>query len=218
MEFPRLPVWLGPGTPFPDPSRAGPEGLVAIGGDLSPARLLDAYRRGIFPWPFDEEDMPMLWWSPDPRFVLFPDELHVSRSLRQRIRSGRYTFAMDTAFEQVVESCAAVPRGAQEGTWITREMVEAYVRLFELGHAHSAEAWRDGRLVGGLYGVRLARVFFGESMFALESDASKVALVHLVTQLKADGVTLIDCQQETAHLATLGARPLPRHEFLGLIG
>jgi len=214
MEPSRLPVWLGPKTPFPDPALAGPEGLVAIGGDLSPERLLDAYRRGIFPWPLDEPGVPMLWWSPDPRFVLFPQELHVSRSLRQRVRSGRFAFSMDTAFEEVVEACASVPRAGQDGTWITREMIEAYVRLYELGWAHSAECRRDGRLVGGLYGVRVGNVFCGESMFSHESDASKVALVHLVTNLKSQGVTLIDCQQETPHLATLGARPVRRKWYL----
>jgi leucyl/phenylalanyl-tRNA--protein transferase len=210
----RGPVWLGSRIEFPLPESAGPGGLLAVGGDLSPERLLAAYRRGIFPWPWAETG-PMLWWCPDPRFVLYPDGLRVSRSLEQRIRSRRFNVRLDTAFAEVVEGCAATPRrdsGAE--TWITAEMRDAYVRLHALGHAHSAEAWRDGRLVGGLYGVALGGVFFGESMFHKETDASKVAFACLVRQLARWGFRLVDCQLETPHLASLGARAVPRKRFL----
>ena len=199
-------------TPFPPVSRAlkSPNGLLAAGGDLSPSRLLDAYSKGIFPW-FSEGD-PILWWSPDPRMVLFPDELRVSRSLRKTVQRGVYETRFDTAFRAVIEACAA-PRAGQMGTWILPEMVAAYTTLHDLGYAHSVESWREGELVGGLYGVALGRVFFGESMFSHAPDASKVALVKLVERLLAQQFRLIDCQQATAHLASLGAREVPRKVF-----
>jgi leucyl/phenylalanyl-tRNA--protein transferase len=206
-------TWLGQRTPFPPlhAALADPNGLLAAGGDLEPERLVDAYRHGIFPWYGDGQ--PILWWSPDPRMVLYVDELRVSRSLRKRVRSGVFDVRIDTAFRDVVESCAATPRAGQGGTWITPAMVDAYTELHRLGYGHSVESWRDGRLVGGLYGIALGRVFFGESMFAHETDASKVALVELVARMQRIGVPLIDCQQETAHLSGLGARPIPRERF-----
>jgi leucyl/phenylalanyl-tRNA---protein transferase len=199
--------------PFPPVGEAmrDPNGLLAAGADLSPARLLDAYSRGIFPW-FGEDD-PLLWWSPDPRMVLYVDELHVSRSLRKTTRSGRFTITLDKAFSAVMRGCAD-PRDGQEGTWITTEMRAAYARLAALGYAHSAEAWANGELVGGLYGVAIGRMFYGESMFARQSDASKVAFVTLVGQLRRWGFRLIDCQMSTAYLTSFGAREIPRREFL----
>lgn len=203
---------LGPHDPFPPISKAlrSPNGLLCAGADLSPARLLDAYSRGIFPW-FSEGE-PILWWSPHPRMVLFPAELKVSRSLRKAVAKGIFETRFDTAFAEVMRACAE-PRDGQAGTWIVPEMVAAYTRLHELGFAHSVESWRDGRLAGGLYGILLGRVFFGESMFSRETDASKVALVKLVARLEALGVGLVDCQQATRHLASLGAREIPRREF-----
>jgi leucyl/phenylalanyl-tRNA---protein transferase len=205
--------FLGPHDPFPPVDRAlsDPNGLLAAGGDLSPDRLIDAYAHGIFPW-FSDED-PVLWWSPDPRMVLFTSELHVSKSLRKRIRTGKIRVTFDSSFLQVMEGCAA-PRPGQDGTWITDEMTEAYVRLFELGLAHSVETWEDDRLVGGLYGVALGRMFFGESMFSRAADASKVALATLVRQIERWGFTCIDCQMSTNHLSSLGAREIPRSAFL----
>lgn len=201
--------------PLPPPEDADPRGLVAVGGDLRPQRLLDAYRRGIFPWY--EEGLPILWHSPDPRMVLLASDLRISKSLRKQLKRGRYEIRLDTAFEQVMRHCATVPRDGQAGTWITDEMVEAYQRLHRLGFAHSAEAWRDGRLVGGLYGVCTGEVFCGESMFALEPDASKCAFVWLVRQLQAWGIQVIDCQVYTEHLASFGATEWPRAEFLALL-
>jgi leucyl/phenylalanyl-tRNA--protein transferase len=205
--------FLGRNDPFPPLEMAldDPNGLLAAGGDLSPDRLLDAYARGIFPW-FGEDD-PLLWWSPDPRMVLFVDELHVSRSLRRVVRSGRFQVTMDTAFREVMEGCAE-PRADQTGTWITEEMLSAYARLASLGYAHSVETWEGGTLVGGLYGVALGRIFFGESMFSRVSDASKVAVVQLCRQLARWDVPLIDCQMSTSHLASLGAREIPRADFI----
>jgi leucyl/phenylalanyl-tRNA---protein transferase len=204
--------WLGPRDPFPPVETAlkDPNGLLAAGGDLSPDRLLDAYRRGIFPWSGPDE--PMLWWSPDPRMVLFVQELHISRSLRRRLRGG-FTVTADTAFAAVVEGCAG-PRAEANGTWITPEVIEAYAELGRLGHAHSIETWMDGELAGGLYGVAIGRMFYGESMFSRKSDASKIALVHLVRQLERWGFEMIDCQMSTGHLATLGAREIRRRDFL----
>lgn len=209
--------WLERDDPFPPPERAldDPNGLLAAGGTLDTARLVDAYRQGIFPW--SSEGQPILWWTPDPRMVLQTADLRVSRSLRKRVRSGVFEIRIDTAFDAVIEACAG-PRDGQEGTWITGEMRRAYRALHRLGYAHSVESWRDGDLVGGLYGVALGRVFFGESMFARETDASKVALVHLVARLRALDVPLIDCQQETAHLASLGARPISRRAFVARLG
>jgi len=205
--------WLSETDPFPPVEHAltDPDGLLAAGADLSPARLLDAYRRGIFPW-FGEDD-PLLWWSPDPRMVLWLHRLHVSRSLRRTMRSGRYTVTLDTAFDAVMAGCAA-PRRDGDGTWITEAMTEAYRRLAALGYAHSVETWLDGRLVGGLYGVAIGRMFFGESMFSRSDDASKVAIVALVRQLGRWGFELVDCQMSTSHLASLGAHEIPRAEFL----
>lgn len=203
---------LGPTTPFPPLARAmrRPNGLLALGGQATPARLLEAYRRGIFPWSGPGE--PLLWWSPDPRMVLFTDAFHASRSLLRTVRAGKFEVRRDTAFRQVMEACAE-PRPGQDGTWITPEILDGYCGLHAQGYAHSVESWQDGALVGGLYGVRIGRMFFGESMFARVTDASKVALVHLVEALRADGVPMIDCQQETEHLASFGARPIPREEF-----
>jgi len=207
---------LRPNDPFPPVSKAlrSPNGLLCAGADLSPQRLLDAYSRGIFPW-FSEGD-PILWWSPHPRMVLFPDELKVSRSLRKTIAKGGYVTRFDTAFREVMAECAA-PRDGQPGTWIVPEMVAAYVRLHELGFAHSVESWHEGSLAGGLYGILLGRVFFGESMFSREADASKVALVKLVERLRTLQVRVIDCQQATRHLASLGAREIPRRDFVHLL-
>jgi leucyl/phenylalanyl-tRNA--protein transferase len=204
--------WLRPTDPFPPLERAlsDPDGLLAAGGTLDAPRLIDAYRRGIFPW--SSEGQPLLWWSPDPRMVLFTDEFRMSRSLRKRVREGRFEIRVDSAFDDVMAACAE-PRDGQAGTWITAAMRRAYGELHRRGYAHSVEAWREGRLVGGLYGVALGRVFFGESMFARETDASKVALARLVALLREQGVPMIDCQQDTAHLASLGARPIPRAEF-----
>jgi leucyl/phenylalanyl-tRNA--protein transferase len=204
--------WLRGNDPFPPLERAlaEPNGLLAAGASLEPARLLDAYRRGIFPW--SSEGRPLLWWSPDPRMVLFVDEFRVSRSLRKRLRGGDFDVRFDTACEAVIEACAA-PRADQDGTWITADMRSAYLELHRQGYVHSVEAWRGDDLVGGLYGLAMDRVFFGESMFAREADASKVALAHLVARLARLRVPLIDCQQETSHLASLGARPIPRAEF-----
>lgn len=196
---------------FPPVSTALPDGLLAMGGDLRPERLLAAYRLGIFPW-FNEDD-PVLWWSPDPRFVLFPEQLKVSKSMQQVFRKGVFEFRADTAFRDVIGHCAGVKRAGQPGTWITAGIIEAYTRLHELGYAHSAECWQDGRLVGGLYGIRLGRVFFGESMFSTVSNASKFAFIRWVQYLQAQGVVLIDCQMHTAHLESLGAGMIGREEF-----
>jgi leucyl/phenylalanyl-tRNA--protein transferase len=202
-----------PDTPFFPPvetALADPNGLLAMGGDLSVERLLDAYRRGIFPW-FNPGE-PILWWSPDPRMVLVPDEVRVSRSLAKRIRNAGFEVRVDTAFAEVMRACAA-PREEAFGTWISPAIIAAYTRLFEAGYAHSVETWHDGRLVGGLYGVAIGRMFYGESMFSREPDASKVALVRLAQQLQRWGFGLIDCQMETEHLASMGARTMPRAAF-----
>jgi leucyl/phenylalanyl-tRNA--protein transferase len=197
---------------FPPPEYADPDGLLAVGGDLSPERLLLAYRMGIFPWY--GEQTPILWWSPHPRLVLFPDELKVSRSLQRVIRKSIFQVTVDSAFPDVIAECAQVRPGNREGTWIVPEMTAAYCRLHELGYAHSVETWRQRELVGGLYGVALGRVFYGESMFTKRSDASKVALVHLVERLRSWHFEMIDCQMTTPHLLRLGAREIPRPEFL----
>ena len=197
---------------FPPPELANEDGVVAVGGDVSPERLLLGYRMGIFPWPV--EGFPLLWFSPDPRFVLRSSEVHVSRSLRKQIRRAPYELTMDRAFARVMDACARAPRPGQSGTWITPELRAGYVRLHELGFAHSVEAWEDDELVGGLYGVSLGAAFFGESMFALRADASKIAFVTLCAQLDAWGIDLIDCQVHTDHLARFGAREQSRAEFL----
>jgi len=187
-----------------------PNGLLAAGGDLSPERLLAAYRHGCFPWY--QEGQPLLWWSPDPRTVLFPEELHVSRSLRKTLRQETFTVTFDRAFQAVIEGCAG-PRRYADGTWITTPMQNAYLALHRLGVAHSVEDWQDGRLVGGLYGLAMGRLFFGESMFSRATDASKVGFVALVERLRDWGFKLIDCQMPTQHLASFGARAIPREAF-----
>jgi leucyl/phenylalanyl-tRNA--protein transferase len=208
-----MPVFrLGPEPIFPPIDLAEPEGLLAIGGDLESDRLLAAYRQGIFPW--FEPGGPILWWSPDPRLVLFPNELRISRRLKRSIAQGRFDTRFDTAFAQVITACAKVSRPHEEGTWITPEMRRAYIRLHELGHAHCMESWREGKLVGGIYGVSVGRCFCGESMFHYESDASKVALAALADRLRAEGVELIDCQVTSEHLLRLGAREISRSSFL----
>lgn len=200
---------------FPPVEMAVEGGILAVGGDLSPERLLLAYREGIFPWYSDGE--PIIWWSPDPRFVLFPEELKVSRSTRQVINRKIFDITFDRDFEGVITRCAAVKRRRQKGTWITNEMRDAYIELHRLGYAHSVESWREGRLVGGLYGVSLGSIFFGESMFALESNASKAALVTLVRVLKSRGFKLIDSQVYTEHMEHFGAREIPRKEYLTIL-
>lgn len=209
-----MPVYLLGEDPelFPPVTKADPSGLLAVGGDLRPERLLAAYARGIFPWY--SEGQPILWHSPSPRFVLEPEKAHVGRTLRKQVKRGLFEVKLDTAFAEVISACAESPRPGQSGTWITDEMMQAYVRLHELGYVHSAEAWQGVKLVGGLYGVALGSVFFGESMFWRVPDASKVAFAVLLDQLKAWGFTLIDCQQETSHLARFGAEAWPRRRFL----
>lgn len=196
---------------FPDPREADADGLLAYGGDLRSERLLSAYARGIFPW-YDRE--PILWFSPDPRWVLEPSQIRVNRSLRRTLRAGTFEVRLDTAFDEVIKACARVPRPGQDGTWITPEMIDAYAELHREGFAHSVEAFREGRLVGGAYGVSLGRAFFGESMFAIEPDASKVAFVALVQQLEAWNFDLIDCQVHTDHLARFGAVAWSRQHFM----
>lgn len=199
---------------FPPVELAEPDGLLAIGGDLSAERLVAAYRNGIFPW---YEGEPILWWSPDPRFVLFPEKLVISKSMKQVLRSGRFTFTVNHAFEQVMHECKIKEREGQSGTWISGEMEAAYIDLHKKGIAHSAEAWQDGELVGGLYGVRLEQVFCGESMFSLQSNASKFAFINYVQLLEQEGIRLIDCQVHTEHLESLGAEMIPRKRFIELI-
>ena len=208
--------WLAERDPFPPVESAlrDPDGLLAAGDDLSAERLLDAYARGIFPW-YGHDD-PVLWWSPDPRMVLWLRDLHVSRSLRRAIRLARYAVTLDTAFPEVVAGCAE-PRDADGGTWITADMVEAYERLAVLGFAHSVEVWSGNKLVGGLYGVALGRMFYAESMFSRRRDVSKIALVYLVAQLERWDFELIDCQMSTAHLASLGAHEICRAEFIRFV-
>jgi len=198
---------------FPHVEQASPDGLLAVGGDLRPERLLEAYRHGVFPWYSD--DQPILWWSPDPRTVLFPDKLHISRSLKRSLRPGIFSVTLDRCFRDVMRHCAGPrPQYPDGGTWITAEMLAAYTRLHKLGYAHSVETWQEGQLVGGLYGVALGGAFFAESMFAHTSDASKVALVSLVRQLQTWGFRLMDCQQSSPHVLAFGAQNIPRHEFL----
>lgn len=188
-----------------------PNGLLAIGGDLSSERLLAAYRLGVFPWY--SESQPILWWSPDPRMVLFPTELKVSSSLARRLRKKDYEVRIDSAFREVMRACASTPRPGQNGTWITQDIIDAYCRLHELGYAHSVETWIDGQLAGGIYGVAMGRMFYGESMFHHVTNASKIAFVHLVQHLDNHGFGMLDCQMRTSHLASLGAREIPRAEF-----
>ena len=205
--------WLTGNAPFPPVERAlrSPNGLLAAGGDLSAPRLLEAYRHGIFPW-FNPGE-PALWWSPDPRMMLIPGEFKISRSLAKVLRNAAYEVRCDTVFEQVMRNCAA-PRGEQSGTWINEDMIAAYCALHELGYAHSVETWIDGHLAGGLYGVSIGRMFYGESMFSHAANASKIALAHLARQLERWQFKMIDCQMNTPHLASLGAREIPRSEFI----
>ena len=205
---------LGPHSPFPPASaaRADLGGLLAVGGELLPDRLLDAYRNGIFPW--GTVDGLALWYSPDPRMVLFPDEFRLTRSLRKTLRGGRYEVRLDHDFAAVIGACAATPRPGQDGTWITAEMAAAYLRLHQLGWAHSVETWIDGELAGGLYGLAIGRMFYGESMFAHRRDASKIAFAHLVHFLRRHEFGMIDCQMRTEHLTSLGGREIPRADFL----
>lgn len=210
--------WLAedPAEPFPPVEQAllDPDGLLAVGGDLSPQRLLNAYQHGIFPWYTEGE--PILWWSPDPRCVLFPEKLKISRSLRKTLRKQLFEVRMDTAFEAVMRACAE-NRPNQKGTWITEDILQAYVNMHQLGFAHSVECWQDGQLVGGLYGMAIGKVFFGESMFSRKTDASKVAMVYLCEYLKQHGFKLIDSQVYTQHLESLGAELIPRTRFVELL-
>lgn len=205
--------WLPEDAAFPrlETALTEPNGLLAAGGDLSPRRMIAAYRRGIFPWYSAGE--PILWWSPDPRMVLFPEEFRVSRSLAKTLRNSKYEVRLDSVFGDIVHACAGKPRAGQSGTWITPEMQTAYCELHLLGYAHSVETWIDDKLAGGLYGVAIGRAFYGESMFSDARDASKIALAHLCAHLKRRGFGIIDCQMETTHLASLGARPIPRRDF-----
>lgn len=207
-----------PPAAFPDPARAlrEPDGLLAVGGDLSPARLLYAYAHGIFPWY--DTGLPILWWSPDPRALFLPDSLHVSRSLKKRMRRGGYELRLDTAFAEVMRACAGPrPQYPGGGTWLNAEMQAAYQELHRLGHAHSAELWIDGGLQGGLYGVALGRVFFGESMFSHATDASKIVLIELMRRLEGWGYACMDCQVQSEHLQSMGSVPVPRADFLKLL-
>lgn len=211
--------WLDPyndAQPFPHPEQAldEPDGLLAVGGSLAPRRLLQAYRRGIFPWY--SAGQPILWWSPNPRTVLLPEHIRISRSLGKTIRKGLYSLTMDAAFDTVLLRCSE-PRRGEPGTWLTPEMQRAYRRLYQLGYAHSVETWHAGKLVGGLYGVAIGRVFYGESMFSRMNDASKVALVGLARQLQRWDFPLIDCQLRTPHLLSMGAMDIPRRTFLELL-
>ena len=206
--------WLESATSFPPLELAltEPNGLLCAGGDLSPQRILSAYSRGIFPWYAKDE--PILWWSPDPRMVLHPSEFKISRSLRKTLRHGAYEVRLDSDFPAVIRACAKSRRRDQHGTWITAEMQDAYCTLHELGFAHSVETWVDETLVGGLYGIAIGKMFYGESMFSHATDASKIALAHLTRFLDRNGFGLIDCQMNTPHLASLGAREIPRGEFI----
>ncbi len=216
IMHPEMPVFLlSDEIIFPPPHLAENDGLLAVGGDLSEKRILRAYSMGIFPWY--TKGSPILWWSPDPRLVLFPHELKVSRSLRQCLKKGVFTVTMNQAFQQVIRSCAAVRRKEQSGTWITQEMEDAYIGLHHRGYALSVEAWDGSTLAGGLYGIRLGKVFFGESMFAQRSNASKAAFVTFVEQLREKGFSIIDCQVRTEHLLRLGAREIPRAAYLKIL-
>ena len=199
---------------FPPVDLSEPDGLLAIGGDLSTERLLTAYKLGIFPW---YEGNTPLWWCPDPRFVLFPSDLKVSKSMKVLLKRDAFTFTINRNFAGVIHACKQTPRKGQDGTWITDEVEHAYIRLHRLGHAHSAEAWLGDQLVGGLYGIRMGKVFFGESMFSLVDNASKYAFISYVGQLLSEGVELVDCQVHTQHLENLGAQMIPRADFIALL-
>ncbi|MDX1753674.1 MAG: leucyl/phenylalanyl-tRNA--protein transferase [Salinimicrobium sediminis] len=206
--------FLSPNDPFPSVEEASEEGLLAVGGGLSPQRLLDAYSRGIFPWY--DSSQPVLWWSPDPRMVLFPENLKIFRSMKQLLKKEVFKVTFDKAFSEVVDHCATIKRDGQNGTWITPEMKQAYLQLHEMGVARSVEVWQDGKLVGGLYGIYLKekQIFCGESMFAKVSNASKYGFIHLVQKLQEEDLKIIDCQIYTPHLESLGAEEIPRTEFL----
>lgn len=211
-----MPVWLSTTDyRFPAPEQADEDGLLAVGGDLSTGRLLEAYRNGIFPW-FDQKTVP-LWWCPDPRFVLFPEKLHVSRSMQRVLKHGIFQITINKAFQQVISACARAKRIGQKGTWIIPDMQRAYIELHESGYANSIEAWQGDQLVGGLYGIRMGKFFFGESMFSRVNNASKAAFIHFVKQFAEEGGELIDCQVYTDHLYSLGAGMIPREEFLARI-
>lgn len=199
---------------FPPVHFAGADGLLAMGGDLSPQRLLLAYRSGIFPW---YEGDHILWWCPDPRFVLFPDELKISKSIKPLLNRNEFDFTIDKAFKQVIRECKKITRPGQQGTWITDEVERAFIKMHELGYAHSAEVWKDGELAGGLYGIKLGKVFFGESMFSKQSNASRFAFIKYVQQLKAEGIELIDCQIHTEYLESMGAKMILRKDFIRLL-
>jgi leucyl/phenylalanyl-tRNA--protein transferase len=215
----RRPYWI-PHNASPDDfppleqALKHPDGLLAVGGDLTSNRIITAYRLGIFPWYNDDE--PILWWTPSQRMILFPEHLKVSRSLRKSIRKGKFTVTIDQNFRKVIKECAA-PRCHQDGTWITNDMQEAYSQLHEYGFAHSVESWYEGHLVGGLYGIALGKVFFGESMFSRMTDASKIAFVHFVSQLQRWDYQLIDCQVQSKHLQSLGAEEIPRQQYRALL-
>lgn len=212
-----MPVYQLPDEPFfPNPEEASDEGLLAVGGDLSPQRLVAAYANGIFPW-YNQDD-PIMWWSPNPRMVLFPDKFKVAKSLRQTIKKQKFEFRIDTAFSEVIESCKTIPRKDEDGTWITEEMKQAYIYLHKLGLAHSFESWQNDRLVGGLYGISLGRTFFGESMFSKVSDASKIAFYNLCQFSIRHKLQFIDCQIPNSHLFSLGAEEISRSDFLNLLG
>lgn len=201
---------------FPPVTMADEDGLLAIGGDLRTERLIEAYRKGIFPWYNEEE--PILWWCPDPRFVLFPGELKISKSMKPLLNNSTFRFTVNKAFDQVMENCKTIERPGQEGTWISKEMQYAYAKLHREGYALSAEAWQEGKLAGGLYGIKIGNVFYGESMFSRVSNASKFAFIRLVETLVSEGVQLIDCQVYSEHLESLGARMIPRTEFISMLG
>ena len=200
---------------FPPVEAADENGILAVGGNLSTERLLLAYRSGIFPWYNEGE--PILWWCPDPRFVLFPNELKVSKSMQTVLNNGKFRFTINRAFERVIQQCKTAYRKEQDGTWISPAIENAYTQLHQLGHAHSAETWLNGELVGGLYGIRIGRMFFGESMFSKVSNASKFAFINYIQQLKKEGLALVDCQVYTAHLESLGARMITRERFMELL-
>ena len=200
---------------FPPVTEADVEGILAIGGDLSTQRLLLAYRNGIFPWYSDDE--PIIWWCPNPRFVLFPDEIKISKSMRAVIKKQTYSFTINNCFNNVIKNCKTINREGQSGTWISEEFIDAYTNLHNLGYALSAETWKNNKLVGGLYGVKMGNIFFGESMFSLSPNASKFAFIQLVKHLKNEGVKLIDCQVYTNHLESLGAKMIDRNDFMRLL-
>lgn len=200
---------------FPPVTEADEEGILAIGGDLSTQRLILAYRNGIFPWYSDDE--PIIWWCPNPRFVLFPDEIKISKSMRAVIKKQTYSFTINNCFNNVIKNCKTINREGQSGTWISEEVIDAYTNLHNLGYALSAETWKNNKLVGGLYGVKMGNIFFGESMFSLSPNASKFAFIQLVQHLKNEGVKLIDCQVYTNHLESLGAKMIDRNDFMRLL-